>query len=76
MAASNSDWEGTSTAFALALGGRFVFGLGGETLSVVQNAFVAKWFSGGSDLATAFAIVYVIRIFAWFSRALTFCSFA
>lgn len=34
--------------------GRFVFGLGGESLSVVQSAVVAKWFKG-KELALALA---------------------
>mmetsp|Transcript_24419 Transcript_24419/g.55039 ORF Transcript_24419/g.55039 Transcript_24419/m.55039 type:complete len:583 (-) Transcript_24419:151-1899(-) len=36
--------------------GRFVFGLGGETLTVAQSAYTAKWFKG-TELATAFGIV-------------------
>mmetsp|Transcript_56244 Transcript_56244/g.137950 ORF Transcript_56244/g.137950 Transcript_56244/m.137950 type:complete len:743 (+) Transcript_56244:81-2309(+) len=35
--------------------GRFIFGMGGETLCVAQSAYVAKWFKG-SELATAFGI--------------------
>jgi MFS family permease len=56
LAGSNAAWSGTSTAFTVALAGRFLFGLGGETLSVCQNAFCAKWFHG-ADMSTAFAIV-------------------
>mmetsp|Transcript_25703 Transcript_25703/g.41444 ORF Transcript_25703/g.41444 Transcript_25703/m.41444 type:complete len:542 (-) Transcript_25703:1319-2944(-) len=56
VAATNSAWSGTSTAFIMALSGRFLFGMGGELCSVCQNAFTAKWFSG-SDLTLAFAIV-------------------
>jgi MFS family permease len=56
FAGSNSAWSGTSTAFTVALAGRFLFGLGGETLGVCQNAFCAKWFRG-ADMSTAFAIV-------------------
>ncbi len=41
--------------FYIAVGGRFVFGLGGESLTVTQNTFIARWFSG-RELATAFAI--------------------
>ena len=41
--------------FAIAIVGRFVFGLGGESLTVAQNAIVARWFKSHS-LATAFAI--------------------
>ena len=32
--------------FYIAIFGRFVFGLGGESLTVTQNTFVARWFSG------------------------------
>ena len=39
----------------LVLIGRFIFGMGGETLCVAQSAYVAKWFKG-SELATAFGI--------------------
>ena len=42
--------------YALALVGRFVFGLGGESLTVVQNTFVVRWFDG-RYLALAFALV-------------------
>ena len=42
--------------YALALVGRFIFGLGGESLTVVQNTFVVRWFDG-SFLALAFALV-------------------
>mmetsp|Transcript_11503 Transcript_11503/g.22615 ORF Transcript_11503/g.22615 Transcript_11503/m.22615 type:complete len:565 (+) Transcript_11503:179-1873(+) len=56
FAASVPAWSGTSTAFLVGVSGRFIFGLGGETLAVCQNAFCAKWFRG-ADLATAFAIV-------------------
>ncbi|GBG31455.1 Major facilitator superfamily domain-containing protein 1 [Hondaea fermentalgiana] len=56
FAASVPAWSGASTAFIVGVSGRFVFGLGGETLAVCQNAFCAKWFRG-ADLATAFAIV-------------------
>lgn len=41
--------------FYIAVAGRFVFGLGGESLTVTQNTFIARWFSG-RELATAFAI--------------------
>jgi MFS family permease len=41
--------------FYIAILGRFVFGLGGESLTVTQNTFIARWFSG-AELATAFAI--------------------
>ncbi|EGG17109.1 major facilitator superfamily domain-containing protein 1 [Cavenderia fasciculata] len=40
----------------LALVGRLVFGLGGESLSVAQSTFCATWFNGRSDINFAFAI--------------------
>ena len=40
----------------LLLGGRFLFGIGGETLAVAQSAYAAQWFKG-AELATAFGIV-------------------
>jgi MFS family permease len=36
--------------------GRFIFGLGGESLTVAQNAYVCRWFSG-DILAFAFGLV-------------------
>ncbi|KAN0039006.1 hypothetical protein ACTA71_001200 [Dictyostelium dimigraforme] len=42
--------------FWLALVGRAVFGLGGESLSVAQSTFCATWFKGRSDINFAFAI--------------------
>jgi hypothetical protein len=47
--------HGSMMPFYIAIAGRFVFGLGGESLTVTQNTFVARWFSG-RELATAFAI--------------------
>eukprot|EP00300_Choanocystis_sp_HF-7_P023822 c25205_g1_i1.p1 GENE.c25205_g1_i1~~c25205_g1_i1.p1 ORF type:complete len:562 (+),score=114.87 c25205_g1_i1:1-1686(+) len=40
----------------IALLGRFVFGLGGESLTVAQNSFTVKWFEG-KYLAMAFGSV-------------------
>eukprot|EP01132_Coremiostelium_polycephalum_P000660 gene660-816_t len=40
----------------LAVVGRLVFGLGGESLSVAQSTFCATWFNGRSDINLAFAI--------------------
>ena len=34
--------------YYLALVGRFVFGLGGESLTVAQNTYTARWFDGKS----------------------------
>ena len=39
----------------IVLAGRFVFGMGGETLIVGQSAFATKWFKG-SDLASALGL--------------------
>ncbi|MDP2436245.1 MAG: MFS transporter [archaeon] len=36
--------------------GRFIFGLGGESLTVAQNTFTARWFDG-KTLALAFGMV-------------------
>jgi MFS family permease len=40
----------------LAFAGRFVFGLGGESMTVAQNSFTVKWFEG-KNLALAFGVV-------------------
>ncbi|EFA77832.1 major facilitator superfamily domain-containing protein 1 [Heterostelium album PN500] len=45
-----------SKTFWLALLGRTIFGLGGESLSVAQSTFCAAWFNGRNDLNLAFAI--------------------
>ena len=42
--------------FYLAFFGRFVFGLGGESLTVAQNTFTVRWFDG-KRLALAFGLV-------------------
>ncbi|KAM9970074.1 hypothetical protein ACTFIW_008007 [Dictyostelium discoideum] len=42
--------------FWLALVGRTIFGLGGESLSVAQSTFCATWFKGRGDINFAFAI--------------------
>eukprot|EP00301_Raphidiophrys_heterophryoidea_P014563 c22984_g1_i1.p1 GENE.c22984_g1_i1~~c22984_g1_i1.p1 ORF type:complete len:591 (+),score=117.06 c22984_g1_i1:50-1774(+) len=44
-------------SFPLAVVGRFMFGLGGESLTVAQNSFTVKWFEGGKYLALAFGTV-------------------
>ena len=38
--------HGSVVPFAVAMTGRFIFGLGGESLTVAQATFTAKWFSG------------------------------
>jgi len=42
--------------FPVMIFGRVLFGLGGESLSVAQSAFVARWFKGGRGMALAFGI--------------------
>ncbi|KYQ89568.1 major facilitator superfamily domain-containing protein 1 [Tieghemostelium lacteum] len=42
--------------FWLAVIGRLIFGLGGESLSVAQSTFCASWFQGRPDINLAFAI--------------------
>jgi len=42
--------------YYLALFGRFVFGLGGESLTVAQNTYTVRWFDG-KRLALAFGLV-------------------
>lgn len=42
--------------YYVCLAGRFVFGLGGESLTVGQNAYTTRWFSGPT-LALAFGAV-------------------
>jgi len=44
------------TNYPLMLFARVLFGLGGESLSVAQSAFVARWFRGGRGMALAFGI--------------------
>eukprot|EP01126_Amoeba_proteus_P029551 TRINITY_DN2915_c0_g1_i7.p1 TRINITY_DN2915_c0_g1~~TRINITY_DN2915_c0_g1_i7.p1 ORF type:complete len:410 (+),score=32.05 TRINITY_DN2915_c0_g1_i7:206-1435(+) len=46
----------TSKIYGLAVFGRFVFGCGGESLTVVQNTFTARWFDG-KRMALAFGII-------------------
>ncbi|KNC73916.1 hypothetical protein SARC_13525, partial [Sphaeroforma arctica JP610] len=45
-----------SKVFWVCLLGRFVFGLGGESLTVSQNAFTVRWFDG-PYLSLCFAVV-------------------
>lgn len=44
------------TMYWVLIVGRVVFGLGGESLSVSQSAFVARWFKGRRGMALAFGI--------------------
>lgn len=45
----------TNTSYWIMLAGRFVFGLGGECMTVSQSAIVSQWFKG-KELAFAFGI--------------------
>lgn len=56
------------TAYYVMLVGRAIFSLGGESLSVAQSAFAAKWFKG-NELALAFGITLS------FSRIGSFANF-
>ncbi|EAN93689.1 hypothetical protein C3747_43g219 [Trypanosoma cruzi] len=44
------------TTYPLMLTARVLFGLGGESLSVAQSAYVARWFKHGRGMALAFGI--------------------
>ena len=46
-----------ATNFPVMLLGRFIFGLGNESLSVAQNSFVARYFRGKWGIALAFGMV-------------------
>ena len=67
--------------FYIAIFGRFVFGLGGESLTVTQNTFVARWFSGAevSFITTAamgtILDMYLYSRFNFFSYLLKNISF-
>ena len=37
---------GFTHSFALMESGRFVFGIGGESLAVAQNTYAVSWFKG------------------------------
>lgn len=43
-------------AYPWCVAGRFIFGLGGESLTVAQNTFTTRWFDG-EQLALAFGLV-------------------
>jgi MFS family permease len=45
-----------SKSYPICVLGRFLFGLGGESLTVVQNTFVIRWFSG-PYMALVFGLV-------------------
>lgn len=44
------------TAYPWCVVGRFIFGLGGESLTVAQNTFTTRWFDG-AQLALVFGLV-------------------
>jgi len=46
----------TFKTYTLCVIGRFIFGLGGESLTVAQNAYTARWFEG-DEMAMAFGLV-------------------
>ena len=48
-----------STRYILMFAGRFIFGLGGGSITVVQNTITAKWFKG-RELAFAFGCTLTI----------------
>ena len=59
VAASTSsagDAAGSLTPFAIAVAGRFVYGMGGETLTVAQSTMCTRWFDV-RERAMAFAVV-------------------
>ena len=41
--------------FAIMFGGRFIFGMGGGSITIAQNAITAYWFAG-RELAMAFGL--------------------
>lgn len=45
-----------TTNYPVMMTARLLFGLGGESLSVAQSAFVARWFKEGRGMALAFGI--------------------
>jgi len=48
-----------STRYIMMFAGRFIFGLGGGSITVVQNAITAKWFKG-REMAFAFGCTLTI----------------
>eukprot|EP00028_Trichosphaerium_sp_Am-I-7-wt_P003982 CAMPEP_0168519658 /NCGR_PEP_ID=MMETSP0405-20121227/7458_1 /TAXON_ID=498012 /ORGANISM="Trichosphaerium sp, Strain Am-I-7 wt" /LENGTH=328 /DNA_ID=CAMNT_0008540261 /DNA_START=354 /DNA_END=1337 /DNA_ORIENTATION=+ len=40
--------------------GRFIFGMGAESLNVTQSSMISKWFSDGTELATAFGLTLAL----------------
>ena len=56
---STADTEHNLYPFLIAIGGRFVYGLGAETLTVAQSAIITKWFLP-NERNTAFALVLAL----------------
>ena len=48
-----------TTRYIVMFVGRFIFGLGGGSITIVQNAYTATWFSG-HELALAFGCTLTI----------------
>jgi len=61
-----------STQYPLMMVGRFVFGLGAESMSVAQSCFVARYFADGKGIALAFGITITVCRIA--STGNFFCS--
>lgn len=59
LAATIGIHHGADVAFYTAVAGRFVFGVGGETLTVAQSKLCTRWFRS-HERATAFAIVLAL----------------
>eukprot|EP01120_Amphizonella_sp_Union-15-10_P001582 TRINITY_DN1173_c0_g1_i2.p1 TRINITY_DN1173_c0_g1~~TRINITY_DN1173_c0_g1_i2.p1 ORF type:complete len:397 (-),score=29.20 TRINITY_DN1173_c0_g1_i2:54-1244(-) len=48
---------GRKGAYIILASGRFIFGMGAESLNVTQSAMIARWFFDTKDMAMAFGIV-------------------
>eukprot|EP01119_Soliformovum_irregulare_P001598 TRINITY_DN1131_c0_g1_i1.p1 TRINITY_DN1131_c0_g1~~TRINITY_DN1131_c0_g1_i1.p1 ORF type:complete len:475 (+),score=90.57 TRINITY_DN1131_c0_g1_i1:29-1426(+) len=49
-----------ATGYIITVAGRVVFGCGAESLNVIQNAMISRWFSGGRELAFAMGLALSI----------------
>jgi len=45
-----------ASGYMITILGRVVFGCGAESLNVIQNSMIARWFSGGRELAFAMGL--------------------
>jgi len=52
---ANLESATAASRFAIMFGGRFIFGMGGGSITIAQNAITAYWFAG-RELAMAFGI--------------------